>query len=85
MREWQQDAPRAIAAIHKAMPNATPDELRKELRRHSQQFSYGTSWGAKVWSKHCRIYLARLTGGASKAQVWPADIAFPFREPQEQS
>ena len=85
MRDWQQDAPRAIAAIHKAMPNATPDELRKELRKHSQAFSFGTSWGKKVWQKHCKTYLACMSGGSAKAEVWPADIAFPFRETQEQS
>ena len=80
MRDWQKDAPKAIAEIHKSLPDATPDELRKALRKHSQQFSFGTSWGKKVWSKHCRIYLARMTGGVSKAQSWPADIAFPFRK-----
>lgn len=84
MRDWQADAPRAIASIHAQMPEATPEELRKALRKHSQQFSYGTSWGAKVWQKHCRAYLARMAGRGDfrsdgKAIAWPADIHFPFR------
>lgn len=83
MRDWQRDAPRIIAEIHKAMPDATPDELRKALRSESSQFAMGTSWGKKVWAKHCKTYLTRMTGGSTKskpATVWPADICFPFRE-----
>lgn len=82
MRNWQIDAPRMIAEIHKAMPGCSPDELRKELRKHSLNFSCGTSWGKKVWSKHCRIYLQKLTGNPQSAAVvveWPDDIAFPFQ------
>lgn len=81
MRDWQRDAPKMIRAIHDAMPDATPAELRKALRKEAQAFSFGTSWGGKVWSKHCRIYIARMTGGVTVGPetTWPADIAFPFR------
>ena len=83
MRDWQRDAPWIIAEIHKSMPEATPDELRKALRSQSGQFSMGTSWGKKVWAKHCRTYLARMTGGSTKAKPaidWPTDICFPFHD-----
>lgn len=82
MRNWQVDAPRMIAAIHSDNPDATPVELRKLFRAQAYNFHGGTSWGKKVWSKHCNTYLARLTGQAApKARpvVWPADIVFPWR------
>lgn len=84
MRNWQQDAPQEIARIHAAMPDCSPDDLRKALRRESSAFSYGTSWGKKVWAKQCRAYLAKMTGrGAYRSdgrdQVWPADVAFPWK------
>jgi len=81
VRNWQVDAPRVIAQIHQDNPSMTPDDLRKELRKHGQQFSMGTSWGKKVWQKHCRKYLAHMAGAKQPAptQGWPADIAFPFR------
>ena len=82
MRDWQRDAPEWIERIHKSMPAASPDELRKELRKASKAFSCGTSWGARVWSKHCKIYLSRLAGGSAKAAAvqWRDDICFPFRK-----
>jgi len=81
MRDWQKDAPRIIGEVHKANPDATPAELRKLLRAQAGNFHGGTSWGQKVWSKHCRIYIARLTDGAplSPTVKWPDDIVFPFR------
>jgi hypothetical protein len=88
MRNWQVDAPLMIAAIHKSMLDCSPDELRKELRKQAWYFHGGTSWGKKVWSKHCRAYMAKLTGnghysGNGKAVDWPADICFPFHEAGE--
>ena len=85
MRDWQNDAPREIAAIHATMPDCDPTDLRKALRKHAWQFHGGTSWGKKVWSKHCRAYMAKLTGDGicsapGKKIEWPADIAFPFRQ-----
>lgn len=82
MRNWQVDAPLMIAAIHKSMLDCSPDELRKELRKQAWYFHGGTLWGKKVWSKHCRAYMAKLTGNG-KAVDWPADICFPFREAGE--
>jgi hypothetical protein len=83
MRDWQNDAPKMIAAIHKSLPDASPDDLRKALRKAAYNFHGGTSWGQKVWSKHCRIYMDKLIGGtpASRrsAVSWPADICFLFR------
>ena len=86
MRDWQRDAPLMIADVHASMPDASPEQLRKALRAKSLTFSMGTSWGQKVWAKHCRIYLARMTGGqlkTTKPIKWPEDICFPFRAPQE--
>jgi len=84
VRDWQNDAPREIAKVHDAMPGCTPEELRKALRKHAWQFHCGTSWGKRVWSRHCRAYMAKLTGnghysGTGKAIEWPADIAFPWK------
>ena len=89
MRNWQKEAPQWISKIHADNPDIAPDVLRKVLRRHSQDFSCGTSWGAKVWAKHCKIYLARMMGGSNKIVtsetiVWPDDIVFPFRNPAKQ-
>ena len=85
MRDWQNDAPRMIADIHKAMPDCTPDDLRKALRKDAWKFHHGTSWGKRVWSKHCKAYMAKLTGnglyrGDGRKTEWPDDIAFPFRD-----
>lgn len=83
MRDWQKAAPQWIARIHAQMPDATPAELRKALRTAASDFHGGTSWGKKVWSKHCRLYIAKMAGrGAHQVfeeTVWPADIVFPFR------
>ena len=82
MRDWQNAAPRWIANIHRDNPDATPTELRKLLRAEAHNFHGGTSWGKKVWSKHCNAYLAKLTGkGATTARAikWPDDIVFPWR------
>ncbi len=72
-----------IAEIHRAMPEATVDELRKELRRHAQGFHAGTSWGKKTWGKRCKLYLLSL-GPNPKPPLapteWPDDICFPFRD-----
>lgn len=90
MRDWQNDAPRMIAAIHADMPGCTPDGLRKALRKRAWEFHCDTSWGKRVWSKHCRAYMAKLTGnghysGNGKAIEWPSDIAFPFRQQEQTS
>lgn len=83
MRDWQHDAPKMIAAIHEDNFGCTTDELRKVLRKEAGNFHCGTSWGKRVWSKHCKAYLAKMAGKGltpndSKAVEWPADIAFPF-------
>lgn len=88
MRDWQNDAPKMIAAIHTKLPDgSTPDDLRKALRKEAWHFHCGTSWGKRVWSKHCRRYLAQLTGNGAqrndgKTFQWPDDIAFPFKRNQ---
>jgi hypothetical protein len=84
MRDWQKAAPQWIARIHAENPEATPAELRKALRASASAFHGGTSWGQKVWSKHCRTYLARMSGRGDfradgKETVWQADIVFPWR------
>ena len=82
MRDWQKDAPLVIERVHRENPDATPAELKKALRNEARSFAMGTSWGKKVWSKHCKTYLARMTGGrVSPAVAWSADISFPFRDP----
>ena len=83
MRNWQTEAPKWISRIHAEHPDATPDELRRLLRSASADFHCGTSWGKRVWPKHCKAYLAKMAGrGAHQVvedAVWPADIVFPFR------
>lgn len=89
MRDWQTDAPKMIAAIHAELPSeATPDDLRKELRKRAYEFHHGTSWGKKVWAKHCKAYVTKLLGGSNQAiakHEWPADIFFPFRDTTSQT
>lgn len=86
MRAWQTDAPRWIARVHASLPpEATVEDLRKALRSEASAFHCGTSWGQKVWSKHCRAYMAKLAGNGhyrsdGRDTVWPTDIHFPFRE-----
>lgn len=85
---WRDCALREIARIHKEMPNATADELRKALRKASGSFTGGTSWGGKIWPSACRQYLVAHFGqpAAVKQRTVEdsplfnaADIAFPFR------
>src|SRR3546814_15075359 len=56
-------------------------DRKKALRAHAYNFHYGTSWGKKVWSKHCKIYLARFGPVVpQKPFQFGDDIIFPFRE-----
>lgn len=80
--DWQAAALSYIAEIHRSMPEATVDELRKELRRRAKSFHGGTSWGKKTWSKRCRLYLLSLGANLNPPAMpgeWPADIAFPWK------
>lgn len=86
---WREVALRQIAAIHKDMPEATAEELRKALRNRSCDFHGGTSWGRKVWPKACREYLVAHFGQVAAVKQKrvedsplfnPADHAFPFRQ-----
>lgn len=82
--DWQGEAKRHIAAIDLEFATDTPwQERQKRLRSAAYQFHGGTSWGQKVWAKHCRQYLERhgkppRTTPKNEPTFAP-DIVFPFR------
>lgn len=86
--DWQKEAARRIAALHAGFPENMPwQDRQKALRTAAHSFHGGTSWGQRVWAKHCRAYL-ELHGKPGKAKPTPlfaADITFPFREPKDQT
>lgn len=87
MRNWQHDAPIEIAKAVSGLPeNATIAERKKALRVHAYWFHGGTSWGKKVWAKHCKIYLARFGSVVpQKPFQFGDDIIFPYRDPEHSS
>ena len=86
MRNWQHDAPIEIAkAVSSLAENATIAERKKALRAHAYWFHGGTSWGKKVWAKHCKLYLARFGPVVpQKPFQFGDDIIFPYRDDKEQ-
>lgn len=83
--DWQAQAQKHIAKFMADVPDtATWQERQKILRANAGQFHGGTSWGKKVWSKHCKAYLA-MHGKpmAGKTPLFAADITFPFRNSSE--
>lgn len=82
--DWQAAAKAFIADIDASLPpDATLPQRRSALRKRAGEFHMGTSWGKKVWSKHCRIYLERhgqLPRRLRDQPTLPADIIFPFAE-----
>lgn len=82
--DWQAAAKARIHALTKDLPDETPlAERRRILRRAAHGFHGGTSWGKRVWSKHCRLYLMRH-GLAPKpvesSPLFGPDIIFPYRQ-----
>lgn len=80
---WAERAQRCIVKVHAEMPGCTAEVLRKALRRASGEFTGGTSWGAKIWPRECRRYLAAQFGQAGTDPIQKIDrpdIHFPFRE-----
>lgn len=56
--DWQAAAQNQIAALDAQFPPDMPwRERQKVLREGAWQFHGGTSWGKRVWAKHCRAYL----------------------------
>ncbi len=86
MRNWQHDAPIEIAKAVASLPDdATVAERKKALRAHAYWFHGGTSWGKKVWAKHCKLYLARFGPTVpQKPFKFGDDIIFPYRDTPEQ-
>lgn len=82
MRNWQHDAPIEIAKATAHLPeDATIAVRKKALRAHAYWFHGGTSWGKKVWAKHCKLYLARFGPVVpQKPFQFGDDIIFPFRD-----
>lgn len=91
--DWQAAARATIARINESLPaDATLKDRKKALREAGPDFHGFTSWGRKVWSKHCRAYLElhglpkRPGRPASKeyqsklAKMREPDILFPFRD-----
>lgn len=69
--DWQAEARRRVAALHAIMAKDTPlAERRKVLRAEAMSFHGGTSWGRKVWAKHCRNYL-EMHGQPPRARKAP--------------
>lgn len=88
--DWQAQARKHIAKFMADVPDtATWQERQKILRANAGQFHGGTSWGKKVWSKHCKAYLAMhgkpMTAfeAERKTPLFAADITFPFRNSSE--
>lgn len=91
--DWQAAARAAIQKVHESLSaDATLKDRRAALRQAAPNFHGYTSWGRKVWSKHCRNYLElhglpkRIGWRARKAyqeklkKLGQADIVFPFRD-----
>lgn len=83
---WQAEAQKQIAQIDAMFePDTSWQERQKYLREGAWFFHGGTSWGKRVWAKHCRAYLESY-GKPKKAHPAPlfeADIVFPVRTPPE--
>jgi hypothetical protein len=80
--DWQAAAQKQIAILDKQFsPEMTWQERQKVLRAGASNFHGDTSWGKRVWAKHCRAYL-ELHGKPKRDQpvpLFPDDIIFPFR------
>ena len=80
--DWQAEAQKHLAKMDALFtPETTWQERQSTLRQCAWKFHGGTSWGQKVWAKHCRNYLA-LHGKpqpAKSAPLFADDIVFPFR------
>ena len=86
MIDWQNHARALIAEVHASLPaDASFDDRRRALRKRASDCHLGTSWGKKVWQKHCRRYLhaydtqPRDLTSLEKAIAGRDDIIFPFR------
>jgi hypothetical protein len=86
--DWQASAKAHIAKFMDGIPHETTwQERQKILRDRAWEFTGGTSWGKKVWAKHCAVYLAIYgkpprKGRTPEAKAQPMfadDIIFPFR------
>lgn len=84
--DWQAQAKLHIAKfMADVAQDATWKDRQKILRARAWEFTGGTSWGAKVWSKHCKAYLAMhgkpttVKQDAKAAPLFAADITFPFK------
>lgn len=85
---WQRMATDRIALINATLAaDATLADRRKALREVAWQFHGGTSWGKKVWGKHCRAYLERhgqkprLPVQDAASPMFADDISFPDHTP----
>lgn len=83
--DWQAEAKKQIALVDRQFEAGTSwQERQTYLRKAAWFFHGGTSWGKRVWAKHCRAYLEshgkppRKVPEAS-APLFASDITFPFR------
>ena len=88
--DWQAEAQKAIARLMADVPADVDWKGRQKiLRKAAHGFHCGTSWGQRVWSKHCKAYLAMhgkpmsAKEAEKKAPLFAADITFPFRTPSK--
>ncbi|MEO6217750.1 MAG: hypothetical protein ABIO86_17105 [Sphingomonas sp.] len=66
--------------------DATLKDTRRIFREHGWAFHGGTYWGRKKWGKATREFQIRrglLPPPKMAEYSFPADIIFPFREPQQ--
>ena len=80
--DWQASAQKEITRLMADVPaEADWKERQRILRAGAQCFHGGTSWGKKVWAKHCKTYLAMhgKPQPAKEVPLFAADITFPFR------
>lgn len=81
--DWQAAAKKEIERLMADVPvDMDWKERRKILRAGAYSFHGGTSWGKRVWAKHCKVYLAMhgRPQPEAEAPLFAADITFPYRE-----
>ncbi|WP_311271300.1 hypothetical protein [Sphingobium sp. WCS2017Hpa-17] len=81
--DWQAAAKARIAHLMADVPTGADWKARRQiLRDNAAGFHGGTSWGKRVWAKHCKVYLAMYgkPQPAKETPLFAADIIFPFKK-----
>ncbi|MGW8203020.1 hypothetical protein ACWGM0_10790 [Sphingomonas bisphenolicum] len=83
--DWQAEAKKRIASLMADVPHDADWKARQTILRDAAHgFHGGTSWGKRVWAKHCKVYLAShgKPQPLKEVPLFAADITFPFRKDQ---